>query len=143
MRTAPRRITLVLLLAATSGCMGMQATYATPAAANAAAAAMVGIWRVTAVNGQPLPAPSPMEPNVTVERSSLMLRENHEYSLSITGRRGTEAAQEVSQAGRWSAAGNTLTLSAETGRATRFTFTLTNTQLMLHDNSVTYTLVRG
>lgn len=143
MRIAPMRIALALLLVASSGCMGMQSSYPAASASAAPASALVGIWRVTAVNGQPLPAASPMESNVTVDRSSLMLQANHNYALSITAHSGSEAPREVNQSGTWSASGNVLTLNASTSRVTRFTYILSANALTLREDAVTYTLERS
>jgi hypothetical protein len=143
-RHAPLRIALaLLLLVSASGCMGMQGTYASPAAARGTAAALAGIWRVTQVNGQNLPAPSPQEPSVTVESASLLLAANGHYTLSITARRGAEAAATQSQEGTWTAAEMRLTVTPAVGRPTRFDYTLTAGTLTLRDGQVVYTLARG
>jgi hypothetical protein len=138
------RIALALLLLAASACAGTQGRSASPAASRAAASPLVGIWRVTQVNGRDLPAPSPQEPNVTVERASLMLLANGDYTLSITARTATQPAAEQSQSGRYAAAGNTLTLTPQNGRGTRFVYSFAGPGLTLRDETgAVYTLARS
>ena len=138
------RIALALLLLSASACMGMQGTYATPAASRGTAAALVGIWRVTQVNGRDLPAASPQEPNITIESASLLLAANGRYTLSITSHRGAESVATQSQDGTYSAADMTITLNPSAGRPTRFAYTLTGGALTLRDDQgVVYTLARS
>lgn len=137
------RISIPLLVFA-AACGGMRGSPATPASARAAVSPLVGIWRVTQVNGHALPAPSPQEPNVTVERASLMLQANRDYTLSITAHTGAQPATEQSQSGRYSTGDHTLTLAPESGRATRFAYTFSAAGLTLReDGGTVYTLVRG
>jgi hypothetical protein len=132
------RIALSLLLLATAACAGMRGT------APAARAPLVGIWRVTQVNGRELPAPSPMEPAVTIERASLMLLANGDYTLSITAHGGSEPAGEHNQAGTWAVRENALTLAPASARATRFAYSLAGGALTLRDGQgVVYTLTRS
>ncbi|HEX6746488.1 MAG TPA: lipocalin family protein [Longimicrobium sp.] len=131
------RIALALLLLVTPACAGRQPAPGTPSAA------VVGIWRVTQVNGRDLPAASPQEANVTVERASLMLQANRNYTLSITARTGQAPASERSQSGTWSAGESTLTLSPDGARPTRFDYRFSAGTLTLREGSTVYTLVRS
>ena len=138
------RIALALLLLSAAACAGTPGRSASPAASRASASPLVGIWRVTQVNGRDLPAPSPQEPNVTVERASLMLQANGQYTLSITARTALQPAAEQSQSGRYAAGAGTLTLTPENGRATPFTYTLAASVLTLREaRGTVYTLARS
>ncbi|HEX8907064.1 MAG TPA: lipocalin family protein [Longimicrobiaceae bacterium] len=136
------RIAIALVLLAATACTGVR-TAASPAASRMSVPALVGIWRVTQVNGHDLPAPSPQEPNVTVERASLMLQANRDYTLSITARTGAQSPAEQAQSGRWSAGDGTITLTPANARPTRFEYTLAEGTLTLREPGIVYTLVRS
>ncbi|HSU18068.1 hypothetical protein [Longimicrobium sp.] len=137
------RIAIALLLLSAAACTPPPA--ASPAMPAAAAiSALPGSWRVTQVNGQPLPVTSPAERSVTIERASLLLAEGGAYTLTIAAHTSSEPAVDHAQRGRWTADATTLTTTPDAGEATRFTYTLTGAALSLRDeHGVVYTLVRS
>lgn len=101
------RILPILALALAAAC----------AANGAGAGGLAREWTLAEVNGRALPAPSPTEVGVTVERGSLRLEDaSHQYTLSLTARTGQPPAQALSTAARegtWRARADTLWLGDE------------------------------
>lgn len=75
----PRSILAILLAAALAACA---------AAGPGAGAAAAGSYALAAVDGQPLPEPSPAEPDVTIESGALELGPDGRYTLDLVGRAG-------------------------------------------------------
>jgi hypothetical protein len=123
MRT--RALSLVLLLL--TGCA---------AAGSAGAAPATGSWTLAAVNGEPLPAPSPGEAGVTIESGALELGSDGEYTLDLSARAGRWGTPELRRVyGRYRLGGGELVLQPREAlaEAVRFAWRVEGGMLHLRD----------
>jgi hypothetical protein len=106
------------------------------AAGSAGVAPATGSWTLAAVNGEPLPAPSPGEAGVTVEAGALELGSDGEYTLDLSARVGRWGAAELRRAyGRFRLVGGELVLQPREALAEplRFAWRVEGGMLHLRD----------
>ena len=117
-----------LLLVLVSACVSVPA-YTVPT--------LTGAWRLAAVNGSPLPAPSPKEDGVVLEHATLRLQREGSYVLEVSARRvNPPQPGNYSVRGTWDVQGDRLTLTPARGSgvsAITFQRARGETSLVLHD----------
>jgi len=128
---------LALLLAAACAAAPRAAGPAPPGAV-AASAIPAGVYNLTAVDGNGLPARSPTERSVTLWGGTLALEGGSRYRMELRATVGDRAASTVAAAGAYQAAGDSLVLSpdasAQAATPTRFRFTVAGALLRLRDD---------
>ena len=78
---------------------------------------LVGVWDLVTVNGAALPAPSPEEPNVTLESVVMTLEADGDYTLASSFHLAEESAQSMTIGGTWVGDDDALTFETEHGPA--------------------------
>ena len=78
---------------------------------------LAGIWDLVAVNGAPLPAPSPEEPSVLLQSVTMTLERSGEYTLASSYQVAGGATQQTTIGGRWEATDDALVFRNEQGPA--------------------------
>ncbi len=115
--------------------------FARQAAAAAGEPWTPGRWNAVQVNGQPLPAPWPTEPRLTITQLSFEFTEDGQATARLTGTMGSEAAEEVNL-GRYRIDGGRLIILDDDGAVDEeFGWTRGDGMLVLVDkHGHTYTL---
>lgn len=125
---APMRVLTLLLTAFLAACA---------TAPRAAVPSLEGSWQWTTINGRPLPAESPSEPGVMVQRGSLAVEPAGRYTLSVGAHVGPQATPvEMSLGGAYTVAGDQLTFTPDSGadaRPVTYRYTLNGGVLRLTD----------
>ena len=82
--------------------------------ARPAAAQVDGMWALVHINGDSLPATSPMEDNVTIERLKVTLGAGTRYTLQLRARApGMEKAVDAEVGGTYAVTGDRIYLRAD------------------------------
>lgn len=98
-----------------------------------AAAQVQGSYRVARINGQPLPAPSPTEPNVTMLRASFVFRADGRFSMSAQSHEdGDGDAYDQDVDGTYRVRGDSLLFLPEIGDGSTVGFRWTMRRDTLH-----------
>jgi hypothetical protein len=98
-----------------------------------AAAQVDGSYTLTHLEGQPVPAPSPDEDNVTVHAAALVLAEDGRYTFQLSASGAAQTSPETHQStGSYRVEGDTLFLEMDdTGEPIPLTFLLEDGRLTL------------
>jgi len=121
------RVLAAALLLLTSACA---------AAAPAADPGPAGSFALIRLNARDLPAESPTEPGVTVERGTLTLEADGRFTMELAARTGAQTASTQTVRGTYSAQGDELALlpdGAPEEAALRFTYSADRVGLRLRD----------
>lgn len=132
-----RILSLLLLLAAAACAAAPRPADPAPAGATAAASIPAGLYTLTAVDSNALPAQSPTERNVTIWSGSLALEAGARYRMELRATVGDQASAAVPVEGAYRTAGDSLFLtpdaSADVASPVAFRYTLAGAVLRLRD----------
>jgi hypothetical protein len=93
-----------------------------------------GTWNAVAINGHALPAPWPLQPQVTITQLSFAFTGDGQATVRMAGTRGGEALDEQATAPRYTVTGDRLTILDEDGSVDEeFAWTLRDGTLRLVD----------
>jgi|GEM_PF-3208799 len=131
-----RALPLLLLLAAACAAAPRAADPA-PARATTAASIPTGVYQLTAVDANALPAPSPTERNVTIWSGSLALEAGARYRMELRATVGDQPSAAAPVEGAYRVSGDSLVLTpaapADVATPVGFRFTLAGAVLRLRD----------